>query len=290
MCPLLASAVETTSVRLVISEDSLLAKEIAEKLVKELDKGVPGVVIETGARPVERFMGRRLVITIGESAWISTLSDAAANREAPVLAVIPSPSSYESRPKKAFAGSSAIYLNQPMTRVLNLATLVGPRNAIVGIVAGPTTQPQLAAAEGHARERGLRLVAESASDEMSVGRAVARIVRETDILLAVPDQVVHSSNTVHPVLLLTYRAGIPVIAYSAAYLRAGATLVLYSTAEQIAQQALESVVAFHQGKILAAVQAPRYFIVEINPTVARSLGISLPTAAELQAKLQTMKE
>jgi ABC-type uncharacterized transport system substrate-binding protein len=102
--------------------------------------------------------------------------------------------------------------------------------------------------------------------------------------------VVQTANTIQPILLMSYHAGIPVIGYSAAYQRAGAMVSLYTTPEQLARQAVEAVIAWRQGKGLPATPEPKYFTVGINVTVARSLGIELPGADVLEQKLRSMKE
>ena len=110
------------------------------------------------------------------------------------------------------------------------------------------------------------------------------------MLLAIPDPIVHNANTVQPILLMSYHAAIPVIAYSPAYQRAGAMVVLYTTPAQLAQQTLELVTAFREGRSLPAVQEAKYFSIGINTTVARSLGISLPDGQVMEQKLRLMKE
>jgi putative ABC transport system substrate-binding protein len=288
LCPLIGSAANVQKVRIAVSEDSVLAKEIAARLVEILGRIAPELPIVTVSDFATPDTSKYLAVTVGDSALVSAAG--VVPRSSPVLAVIPQAATYEAALKRGITNTSVIYLNQPISRMLNLAKLIESENSTVGIIAGPLTQPLLTLAESAAAERNLRIISESVSDESAVGRAVSRIASKANILLATPDPVAHTTNTVQPVLLSTYRAGIPVIGYSAAYLRAGATIALYSNAEQIAQQVAETIVSFHQGKPLPSVQAPHYFTVTVNTTVARSLGIGLPSASELQEKLRTMKE
>jgi ABC-type uncharacterized transport system substrate-binding protein len=136
----------------------------------------------------------------------------------------------------------------------------------------------------------MHLHVERIDRENDAGPAVERLVRDASVLLALQDPVAHTAGTVPPLLLITYRAGVPVIGYSEAYLRAGAAAVLYSTPDQIAQQVVEIVGVFRQGKGLPSPQYAKYFSVGVNQSVARSLGLSLPPPAELEARLRSMKE
>lgn len=131
---------------------------------------------------------------------------------------------------------------------------------------------------------------EKVERENDVGPGVERLVQQVGMLLALPDPVAHTAGTVPPLLLITYRAGVPVIAYSEAYLRAGAVAALYATPEQIAQQVVEMISSYRQGKTLPQSQGLKYFTIGSNPSVARSLGFNLPPLDELETRLKQMKE
>ena len=117
-----------------------------------------------------------------------------------------------------------------------------------------------------------------------------RLVASSGVFLSLPDPIAQTPATVPPLLLMTYRAGVPVIGYSEAYLRAGAAVALYSTPEQIAQQISDTVLAFRRTGVLPANQILKYYTVGTNPSVLRSLGITLPAAEELENRLHQMKE
>jgi putative ABC transport system substrate-binding protein len=117
--------------------------------------------------------------------------------------------------------------------------------------------------------------------------ALEKLLPRINLLLALPDPVAHNRNTVQPLLLTTYRAGIPVIGYSESYLQAGSTLALYSTVPNFTAQIIESLQQFFEGRPPAAIQVPRYYTVGINNAVARSLGLLLPSERELQDRLRS---
>jgi hypothetical protein len=93
---------------------------------------------------------------------------------------------------------------------------------------------------------------------------------------------------VQPLLLTTYWAGIPVVAYSESYQQAGAVLDLYSTVPQVVAQVIDSLQQVREGRPLPNLQPPHYFTVGVNAAVARSLGLSLPTSGELVARLRSL--
>jgi hypothetical protein len=283
-----AIAADGQSIRLISSDDSPFARATARRLQELLEPSTPGITLEKSDGTYNASTASRFVVAVGESAWNTVL--AASPRDVALLAVIPGQNGFEVAAGRSSRSTSAIMFDQPIGRLLNLVTLVKPQNAQLGVVLGPNSEDLAAGLQQNANERKQRLHVRVISEEASVGKAFADVIRNSDVLLAIPDPVVHNANTVQPILLMSYHAGVPVIGYSAAYQRAGAMVVLYTTPEQLARQVAEAVMMWREGKGLPAPQSPKYFTVGVNVTVARSLGISLSDAETLEQKLHTMKE
>lgn len=289
-------AADIRTVQIVAGEDNSFVRNAASSLAKILKQADPALNVEiaaaTGKDLKEVEPDKRMLVLIGESAV--TNADAGIASGSVVLAMLPQRPSLEMMEKKQTV-LSVIYFEQPLTRLLNLAELINSgvhstHPTVLGVVATAGLQGYLTGAEAAADERKQILHIEMVNSELAVGRAVARVVENSSILLAIPDPLVQTANTVQSILLLTYRAGVPVIGYSTAYLRAGAAVVLYSTPEQLAQQAAETIAAYRSGKSPPAIQKPRYFTVGVNSTVLHSLGIELPDTDFLEKKLRLMKE
>ncbi len=185
---------------------------------------------------------------------------------------------------------SAITLDQPPERIFNVIQVALPNVHHVGVLAGAVLQPMLRQLERYSLDRHLTLVTEPVANASELVAATESLASRVGLLLAIPDPVVHNRNTILPLLLATYRAGVPVMAYSESYLQAGAALALYSTPVQIAQQTAEVTLSVLDGKRSAPVLTPKYFTVGVNSAVTRSLGLSLPSAAEIEQKVQKMEK
>ncbi|MFY9330022.1 MAG: hypothetical protein WAO76_18690 [Georgfuchsia sp.] len=286
------ASAEGLTVRLVVSDDSTFASETASHLQNLLEQSIDGIELE---RVGDKFLpastsraSAHLVVTLGDAAWQRAV--ATSSQDSLVLAVMPHRFAYETSIRRSPRNSSAIFLEQPVGRMLNLVSLLRPRDAHIGVVLGPTTQEMSSRLQEASSERRQRLRLETVSEEAAVGQALARMIQNVNILLAIPDPVVHTANTVQSILLMSYHAGIPLIGYSAAYQRSGAMVSLYTTPEQLARQAAEAVIAWHRGKGLPSTRETKYFTVGINATVARSLGVELPDTDTLEQKLRSMKE
>jgi len=100
-------------------------------------------------------------------------------------------------------------------------------------------------------------------------------IAQTDVLLALPDSAVYSTESIRNILLSTYRHKQGVIGFSADMVKAGALATTYSEVEDINAQVAEIVGSYVAGGELPAPQFPRYFHTIVNEGVARSLDVEV---------------
>lgn len=179
----------------------------------------------------------------------------------------------------------AIVLDQPLERYLELIRLALPQRNRVAILLGREDEMPSLGERFQARGRDFEVHMARMQNESELLGQLERLLSQSDVLLALPSPLVHNRNTVQPLLLTTYRQGVPVVAYSEAYVQAGALLALYTTPAQLGRQTVEQILQLMQGRSLPALQVPQYFSVSVNATVARSLGLSLPGADVLRERL-----
>jgi ABC-type uncharacterized transport system substrate-binding protein len=186
------------------------------------------------------------------------------------------------------APTTALYLDQPADRYIGLIRLALPAATRLGVVYGPTSRAYRADVQDAARRAGLEPHATEAAAEDNIVQVLEPLLAKTDVLLVLPDPEVSSPQNVYPLLLATYRKGIPVIGFSAAYVKAGALAAVYSSPAQLGEQAADVVATFlRQGqRRWPASQSPRDFQVGVNRHVARSLGLTVPEDAELYRQLR----
>lgn len=276
---------------IVSSERSAAYVEAAQALVDELERGglSRGEVLQVtalelaGAGPLTP----KLFVALGfEAANVLAKTEP----RAPVLCTLLPRSSFEhallASGRKASPQFSALYLDQPFSRQLELIRIALPTARRVGVLWGPESQAKAPGLKVQAHASGLELV------EATVGRnelfftSLKRVLEEADLLLAVADPQLYNSSSIQNILLASFRAKVPLVAFSPAYVRAGALLALYVTPTQIGQQAATIARGVLQGKTLSA--TPLYsqdFSVAVNEHVARSLGLTLEPDA-LRARLR----
>ncbi len=264
----------------VLSDDSAPYHEAAEAIEAVLSPqhSVVRVLADKMAAGGPALARADLLVAIGVKAADLIAGQGGAT---PVLAVLVTEDWYHSRGRTRLTagGRSAgvVVLEQPLSRQLNLVRRAFPRMAKLGVVVGRKNAGMLEPLQAAAASEGLTLVGAVSDSESALVATLGQVLKEADLLLAVPDAEVLNRNTVQSVLMTTYRYRDPMIGYSKALSRAGALVSLYSTPEQIGRQAGEiAAKAIGGARLPGGLQWPKYFSVSVNSHVARSLGIDVP--------------
>jgi ABC-type uncharacterized transport system substrate-binding protein len=234
--------------------------------------------------------GYELVVTVGLAAAQAVVARGDTPPAQPVLCLL--------IPRQAFTRLaatasveraqrlSAVFIDQPLARQVDLLRLALPERHRVGVVLGPNSQELEGSLAAEAQRGGLELAAATVADRAALYPALQDLIPRSDLLLLLPDPVAINADTVYGLLLTTYRAGVPVVGFSEGLLNAGALLSLFSSAQQQGRQGAEIAqrLLAHEGA-LPEPQYPRYFSVRINASVARSLGLNLPGEQQLHDAL-----
>lgn len=284
----LAAVVE---VEVVLSDNTGLYTDAAQELKQGL--GADFHCTDTTAEAVERrdkAANAAVIVTLGTRALSAVLAREPATL--PVVAALVPRKAFESAVAASHVPArpvSAVFLDQPYSRQLNLIRLMLPSRSRVGVLTGPEWESQLTMLASSAREQKITLVRETVSAPRDLHPALQRILGEVDSILALPDSSVFNAATLPNVLLTSYRKQQPVFGFSPAYVRAGALAAVFSTPQQNARQAAEMVQLALTSGSLPQPQYPRAFWVSVNGTVARSLDLKVQEEAFLVAELQKLE-
>ena len=281
-----ALAVEPLIV-VVASEQGGSHAEATEALLTELEQGGVGrgqvALIGRGDAATLGGHTPRLAIALG-SAAAQALSDSE-SKVSQLYALLPRAAAEPLLAKaQGHRVASAIYLDQAYARQLELLRLALPEQRNVGVLWGPASEAHKPALSEAAAVRGLRLVSHSVDSSASLYAQLQRTLDEAQVLLAVAEPSIWNSSSIQYILLASFRARVPLVAFSPAYVRAGALLAIYATPAQIGSQAGVMARAVLAGRALPPPQYPAQFTVQVNGHVARALGLQL-NENELTAKL-----
>lgn len=233
-----------------------------------------------------------VVVTMGSGAYRGMVERASREPSVaalPIVATLLPRSSYESVVPPPQMRSTAVLLDQPLTRYAELLRRSMPERKRVGVVFGPSSSSLRPALAEALASRGFQLVDASVPAGPSsdaVFPALSSVLQASDVLLALPDAQVVNAMSLQNMLIAAYRQRIPMVSYSAAHVRAGATLAVHTTPAQAAQQTVGVLRRMLSGRPMPVVQLAETFEVVVNDQVARSLGLILPDADAIEAALR----
>lgn len=296
---LLAGGAMGQNIALVISEETPIYIEIADGIRRVVDRKsikspkimtVPAQRLLSGEKDIFKTDFYQLVVTVGaHAASVVATTDVKAR----VLNALIPRALYDRLSAQGGAGrSSAIYLDQPLNRQLDLARLVVPDKSKMCVIYGPQSRMYAAEFERLASVKGFSVVAETVDHASDLGPVLQRTLSRCEFLFALQDAKIFNRNTIHQILMTSYHTNDPVIALSAAQVKAGALAAVFSSPEQVALQTADAVI-----KILAdakltlpAPQYPLYCRVSVNREVARSFALQIGDDKDLELALARMAE
>ncbi len=284
----------------MLSEESASYRAAADSFTSYFAKDLPGgarvdvVVARTKLAGDETWLhDSALIVTVGLSATQTVLATTSAT---PLLATL--------LPRLAFEDlhcgnavapgrkCSAIYIDQPIERQVRLIHVALPGRHQVGAVLGPTSQRLLPELREAAARYRFSIVTHEIKDSSELFTALETVLSNSSVLLTLADAQVLSSASARSILISAYRFQVPVVAYSESYVKAGATLAVYSSPQQVGQQAAE--VAAHaleeERTVLPPPQYPKYYLIKVNTQVARSLGLDIADEQTLRLRLAEPRE
>lgn len=282
----------------VLSDESTGYQEVAEELragLTSLRQGRLRIDVVAAARLASvdepALNAYEVVVTVGLAAAQATIARASAISPPPLTLCLLIPrQSFERLAPARTSGRdrrvSAVFIDQPLSRQLDLLRIALPDKRRLGVILGPSSQGLKDELRDRARERALALKLAEVTESAGVYDALQIVMPESDVLLALPDPVTMNSGTAYGTLMASYRAQIPVVGFSEGLVKAGALLSLFSTARQQGKQGAEIATRILAGDAgLPAPQYPRYFTVRVNVSVARSFGLRMEEETTLAAAL-----
>ncbi|MBP6007699.1 MAG: hypothetical protein KA740_08365 [Rhodoferax sp.] len=213
---------------------------------------------------------------------------------APVLAALLPRLSFErilrQNGRKASKQLSAIFLDQPLSRQVALIRAALPQAKRVGVLWGPESKAKGPLLRSLAEINGLQLVEAEFKPETGGFPDLRPVLATSDVFLAMADPQVFNSGTIQNLLLATFRAKLPMVAFSPAYVRAGAWLSLHVMPEQVGLQIAPWVHEVLQGRSLPDQPLESNdFEVSVNEHVGRSLNLKADTAG-LRLQLRRLEQ
>lgn len=275
------------SITLVLSENSGPYAEFSKALDDALSS--TNWKLSSAKDPSDTSAGRsELIITAGSEAFRQTLAKGGST---PILATLLPRQSYErilTDSGKGRGRVSAIYLDQPPARQAAFLRQLLPAQKRIGMLISNETRPQLGLYRQTFANAGLTVDSEDTDSDNTLLPATNGLLSRVNVLLAIPDSTIYKRENIKAILITSYRHQRPVVAFSAAFVNAGALAALFTTPSQIARQAADLIVA--NGTNLPGPMAPSLFAVAINQNVVYALGLTVPDETAIRRGMLADRE
>ena len=288
--------VRASTVAIVLTERSAGYMDVAKVITAELERAglaSSDISIFTSSEwtSTEASSGtQKVLVTLGADAFKQVLGhEPRATVVAALLPRIGFERIVRESGRRLPANLTAVFLDQPFGRRVDLVRLILPDAKRIGVLWGPESVVSQNSLTQSVLGRGLGIESSVVANPAGLFAGLKSVLDESDVLLAVADPQVYSSTTIANILLATYRARIPVVAFSPAYVKAGALVAIYATPVQIGQQAAGLARLGLLGASLPQPQYPNEFEISVNDHVARSLGLNLDVRSLTEKLLNAAK-
>jgi hypothetical protein len=275
----ISSYAEPLRVTLAVSEEGGAYQTFSQALRNKLQSDKYELKIR---RAEDSFGGADLYIAVGMKAAMQI-----ASRDIPTLYVLVPKTGYDNLQhtfSSRTAPRSAIFLDQPIERQIALLTAALPGVRHVGVLYS-AVPPELPVIRRMLKEKNLLLHDAAVDQTHSLNDALEGVLGVSEVLFVLPDAEIYNASTIRNVLLTSYRRKVPLQGISQAYVKAGALCAVFTTPEQVAEQAVGMIERYAETGNLAAAQYPNEFEVSVNMQVARSLDLHIKDADKLRQEI-----
>ncbi len=187
---------------------------------------------------------------------------------------------------------SALFLEQPAYRYLYLASALSPEAKRIGTVTGPLSSELLHQLKPLSQDLGLQLSHEVIDVRDNPTRPIDKVMRNSDVYLALPDSSLFNSGTAKWVLLTGLKWRVPIVGFSSRYAEAGAVAAIYTTPMDASMETAEWIrqCVMDRSKKLSAPRYPDSYTLTVNHNVAEKLGLPALDEEQLKQTIKRMEE
>jgi ABC-type uncharacterized transport system substrate-binding protein len=174
-----------------------------------------------------------------------------------------------------------VYLDIPIADVIARLRASFPGKTRLGIIRNPSwdsrVDPQWPA---EARRQGFTIEVRECASPETLLKTFLTLKHKADFVLLQPDATLYNEATARPLLLASLENQLPVIGFSASFVRSGAAVGVYPDFADIGEQTAELARRFLAAGASPASESPRKLIFSTNYSVLRLLGLDPKSAAE----------
>lgn len=288
----------SNQILIIQSEDNDFYKYFSEKLLKSLNEYCQNscsAVIKSNADTTGQLSSGnptlenyKLTITLGIKAKKSYMaSHNQAGHQKVLHALIPEHFSHYDEKLQQFS----LVLDQPKLRQLSVINSTFKSLSTIGILFSEKTEWQIEHLEDAANKLGLSLKSfkVNTNSETEIGRSIAEILPQVDVVLMIPDKSLYNRITISEILLTGYLNKTPFIGYSKALAKTGAIASIITPKENIIFDITHTAVKILNNEQKEMLIFPSTYKLTINEQIAESLDINIEPELKTNSSAEVIK-
>ena len=179
------------------------------------------------------------------------------------------------------------YINQPIERYLQLFKVMFSKGKNLVLATTKASSEYSKKIKNVSENIGIVYREINIETSKNVTRTFINKLNRNDVLLALPNSQIYNASNAKSIILSTYHANVPIIAYSKSFAKAGALVSLYSSISNIADKTASIVNSIiKDGPQNKKEYYPDEFSIEINSTVASSLNLDIDTENSIKRRIK----
>lgn len=276
---------------LILSDNQSIHNEIATLILKRSNQ-TGRIVLHQEFAVNEAQETVNLLIAIGTRAC-DTVLQKKTRQDTLICTLIPAQtyiSLLNKYNKTILDNTTAVYMDQPIYRQIALARLIAPNATNIATIFGQTSVFHRDDFEKTAEKAGFITHYAFLDEVQNPVQILTPLIQRSDIFIAIPDSANFNRSVSRWALYITLRNKIPLIGFSSSYSQAGATVSIFTTTEQLANQTIDVLNRFQDTQNLTPPEFPNDFTVEVNHSTVRTLGLNLPNSQALRQQLKEIHQ
>jgi len=169
---------------------------------------------------------------------------------------------------------SSVVLGVPLGVVLARLKQCFPGKTRIGVIFNPASGEDRAAFKPEATRAGLSVeIVDCPAPAGLIPAVIALKERKADFVLCLPDSSLYNAATIKPLVMVSLEQRIPLVAFSASFVRAGAAIGIYADLKALGRQTADAALRYLASNTPDHAEGPRTVQLGINQRVARLIGL-----------------
>lgn len=272
------------SILVVMSSQGGFYQDFYSTLKKESNKNLSLSQINFSEVDKEILESHKLIVSVGYKAAKETSKYKTKNTV--IYSLIPDNKASKNTIPCENDNCYKIYINQPTVRYIKLFKALFPLGKNL-VLATTNSDSKRSNQVKSISKRNNIPYKEIQIQKNNISRVFTNKLNNNDVLLALPNSEIYNANNAKSIILSSYHANVPIIAYSKSFTKAGALIGLYSSIDDIAQKTVDMInTILIEGPQRQKEYYPDNFTIEINSAVARSFNIEIDTKDVIKRKIK----